>query len=106
MYKEYPSIKREETYSRYTNVWNNIYGLTKDPVLSNTIKRNFIWFSIFKVVPPIARQFVYHSEYWVSSDPISNYEYFVDNYSTLDLLPELTNFNNKPIKKYFPNCII
>ena len=95
MYKEYPSIKREETYSRYTNVWNNIYGLTKDPVLSNTIKRNFIWFSIFKVVPPIARQFVYHSEYWVSSDPISNYEYFVDNYSTLDLLPELTNFNNK-----------
>ena len=94
MYKNYPNIEREETYSRYTNIWNNMYGLTKDPVLSNTIKRNFIWFSIFKIVPPIFRLFIYHSEYWVSSDPISNYEYFVDNYSTLDLLPELTDTNN------------
>ena len=94
MYKDYPRINREETYSRYTNIWNNIYGLTKDPVLSNAIKRNFIWFSIFKVVPPVARKFIYHSEYWISSDPISNYEYFIDNYSTLDLLPELTGTNN------------
>ena len=95
MYEKYPQIKRYETLGRYTNIWYKSHGMEKEPFISHNIKRNFIWFSIFKIVPPVFRQIVYHRKYWQAYDPFDDSARFVDNYSLLDYLPELTEFDSE-----------
>lgn len=63
------------------------------PVKSIQIKRNFIWFSFFKMVSLVLRQIVYHNEYWLSDDGFENDTQFIDNYSEIDFLPELVDFS-------------
>lgn len=93
MYKDYPYINRIKTESVYSPTWYKRHNLPMPNTLSKRIKRNFICFSIFKIVPPIARRFVYHNEYWVSNEKLDKREQFVKGYSVLEFLPELVDSN-------------
>ena len=94
MYKGYPFINRVTTHGTYSDLWYKQHGMTKAPFLSTQIKRNFIYFSVFKMVPPVLRQVVYHNEYWLSWNEFDNTAKFIDNYSEIDYLPELTDFSS------------
>ena len=95
MYKDYPQIRRVLTHAVYSDYWYAKHGLKRSPYLSFLIKRNFLLFGVFKMVPPILRRVVYHHQYWISYNPYDNSSRFVDNFSELDLLPELTDFTAK-----------
>ncbi|WP_288568957.1 membrane protein insertase YidC [uncultured Treponema sp.] len=89
MYKEYDFINRVTTHGTYSNIWYARNNMKKSPFMSEGIKRNFIWFSVLKVVPPFMRQIIYHKKYWISYSKFENNAKFIDNYSEIDLFPEL-----------------
>lgn len=89
MYKGYEFINRVTTHGTYSDIWYSRHGMKKSPFMSEGIKRNFIWFSVLKIVPPFMRQIVYHKEYWISYNKFENSAKFIDNYSEIDLFPEL-----------------
>lgn len=90
MYKDDQYVVRAETRGAYSDYWYKENNFPKFEYLEHDIKRNFIWFSLFKIVPPVARRFVYHENYWTSfnyyNDGVAR---FIDNYSELEYLPEM-----------------
>ncbi|MGN0730006.1 membrane protein insertase YidC [Treponema sp.] len=90
MYKGYEYINRAETRGTYSDLWYQQHGIQKTKFLAKSIKRNFIWFSLFKMVPPFLRRSVYHNKYWTAFDSYNDgIPRFIDNYSELDYLPQL-----------------
>ena len=94
MYDGYDFVHRAETRGVYSDLWYREHGMEKALYLAHDIKRNLIWFSLFKMVPPVLRRAVYHDGYWTSffayDDGLPR---FIDNYSELDYLPNLTDAN-------------
>lgn len=89
MYKEYPQIERHITKGVYSDYWCHNNNMERGPYTSTCIKRNFIWFSIFKMVPPILRTGVYGREYWISWYPYETSNEIIDNFAQMDYLPDL-----------------
>lgn len=89
MYKGYEFIKRINTTGKYSRIWYNRHKLAPNPHTSFLIKRNFICFSIFKMVPPVLRSVIYAREYWIANNPYENSADFANHYSVLEFLPEL-----------------
>ncbi len=54
-YKGHEAIRHNKTLATYTNYWYAQHGMTKEPYISSKIFRNFIWFSLFKMFPPVFR---------------------------------------------------
>ena len=93
-FDEHPEIKTPNTNGTYRKMWYARQGSEMLPVKSALIKRNFIWFSFFKCAPVIARKTIYKNNWW-SSENLQDTDNFVDAYSALDLLPELTSFESE-----------
>jgi YidC/Oxa1 family membrane protein insertase len=79
------------TDGAYTNLWlkrNNIIL----PPHSDVLKRNILWYAVFREIPLAFRQAVYYSGSWCA--PLSEYRMrlFLNGYSVLDYLDELTGF--------------
>lgn len=91
MYDGYEYINRVETRGLYSDLWYKEHGVEKGLYLAHDIKRNLIWFSLFKMVSPIFRRAVYHEEYWSSVVTYDGFPRFVDNYAELDYLPAMTD---------------
>ncbi|MCR5045687.1 MAG: YidC/Oxa1 family membrane protein insertase [Treponema sp.] len=91
----YPKITGENLERKYTSKWMQENATSiKDDAGSSTIKRNFLWFSIFKESPLFLRDAIYSDGSWWSSDEdFSDFVEFVSFYSVLDYLPELTAFD-------------
>lgn len=89
MYKGYDFINRVTTHGAYSDIWYSRNNMKKSPFMSEGIKRNFIWFSVLKIVPPFMRQIIYHKKYWISYNKFEDNAKFIDNYSEIDLFPEL-----------------
>lgn len=92
------SINHKNLERRYTSLWisdKNNKGAVQENITSSCIKRNFNWFSLFKMVPPVLRDAIYDDgSWWSSDDQTSDIMEFLDYYSALDYLPELTSFNS------------
>lgn len=95
MYEPYPFITRISTQGVYSNIWYKRHNMKKTNHESTLIKRNFIWFSLFKISPLFMRQVIYHGEYWTSKEDIQKLSNFIDDYAEIDFLPELTDTNAK-----------
>ncbi|MDE6704413.1 MAG: YidC/Oxa1 family membrane protein insertase [Treponemataceae bacterium] len=92
MYDGYEYVNRAETRGAYSDLWYREHNMEKPLYLAQNIKRNFIWFSLFKMVSPIFRRAVYHDGYWTSFFSYDDgMPRFLDNYSELDYLPALTD---------------
>ena len=92
MYAGYDFVRRAETRGSYSDLWYREHDMEKVLFLEHDIKRNLIWFSLFKMVPPVLRRAVYHDGYWTSFDYRGDgLPRFIDNYSELDYLPKLTD---------------
>ncbi len=93
-FKDNPKVKTVRTNGTYRKIWYSRHGSNMLPVKSTLIKRNFIWLSFFCCAPAIMRETIYKKSYW-SSQTLQDTDNFVDSYSGLDFLPELTDSNAK-----------
>ena len=92
MYEGYEYITRAETRGAYSDIWYAVHGIEKVQFIANKIERNLVWFSLFKMVPPILRRAVYNKGYWTVYDEYDDgITRFIDNYSEMDFLPEFTD---------------
>lgn len=89
------SFSRIQTHGVYSDLWYKKNNMEPLPFISSQIKRNFFIFSIFKMVSPVLRPVVYHNDYWLSFNKYNDTAKFIDNYSELDFLPQLVDFNSE-----------
>lgn len=103
-YEGHEEIQHNHVLGTYTDYWYAKHGMQKEPYISSQIFRNFIWFSFFKMVPPVLRGGVYHRDYWLSYNKWDDSARFIDNYAAVDYLPELTKIDEgKPTFILFDN---
>jgi hypothetical protein len=82
------------TDGAYTGLWlerNNIVLTSHSEVL----KRNILWYSIFRQIPLAFRQAVYFTGSWCSPSSGYSMRRFLNGYAVLDYLDELTGFEPK-----------
>ena len=77
----------------YTDIWLNRNNITLPPN-SEVLKRNILWYAILRQAPLAFRQGIYFKGSWCA--PYSNFRMrtFINGYSVLDLLPELTTITD------------
>jgi membrane protein insertase Oxa1/YidC/SpoIIIJ len=76
----------------YTDLWlkrNNVVL----PPHSEVLKRNILWYAIFRELPLAFRQAVYFTGSWCSPFSEHRMRLFLNGYSVLDFLDELTGFD-------------
>lgn len=97
----YDKIFPVEAMKKYSDLWYSENNFKKIPVKSNRIKRNFLWFSIFKIVPMSFRAAVHYNDWWTAIDVPGWTADFIDRYSVLDYLPKLTEITDDDGKFVF-----
>ncbi len=101
-FDQLPNTSFYQCIGRYSSLWYQEHDFPIIPIRSNLIKRNFIWFSFFKISPMILRPVIHYKEFWGAEKGAGGQDvsHFIDNYSILEYLPRLTNFNNEE------NCFV
>ena len=97
IFDDFPEIRREPTMRVYNDVWLSSHPeFTKLVSVSESLKRNFIWLSFFKIMPPLARQTIYdEGSWWSPKSENDGVQAYLNSYSVMDLLPELTDFTSQ-----------
>ncbi|MBR5966672.1 MAG: YidC/Oxa1 family membrane protein insertase [Treponema sp.] len=90
----YPKIKPLNLEGKYTSKWISEHPKNVSAnATSKTIKRNFLWFALFKEAPAFLRESIYAKGSWWSSDENeADLVQCISRYSVLDYLPNLTDF--------------
>ena len=91
----YPKITGGNLERKYTSKWILDHpDATQKNATSKAIRRNFLWFALFKQAPAVLRDSIYDKGAWWSSDgSAADMIDFISYYSVLDYLPELTAFD-------------
>lgn len=84
------NIHPAEAIGKYSDIWYKENDYPNQPIKSLLIKRNLIWFSLFKMVPPEFRTVIHHNEWWSSETATESTSDFINRYSILHYLKELT----------------
>ena len=90
--EDYPAIKGLQTIGAYTALWYTMHPeaaqLDGTPTL---LERNLLFFSLFRQSPMAIRELLYRNGTWWNTDgALESFSTTINNYSVLDLLPELT----------------
>ena len=93
IYKDLPDLNRIKTQGVYSAYWYKDHSMEPKAQTSFLIKRNILFFSLFKLVNPAFRVIVYGCGYRLLGNPYEEEAYLIDTYSPLDYLPELTDFS-------------
>ena len=106
IYKDYPKISAHLTDKVYLDKWYKEHQDTVDlKVTSTTLKRNILWFSIFRISPVILRPAFYNDgNYWSSNTQNKEFNSYLEGYSVLDYLKGLTDFNS-PTQNAYINLV-
>ena len=93
----YPKITGLNIERKYAGLWvKQNPDKVKENITSDAIKRNLVWFSLFKEVPTFVRDAIYQDGHWWSADEqTGDVMEFIDYYSALAFLPQLTDFSAK-----------
>ena len=91
IYKDIPDVNRQIAKRVYNDVWYKMNEIEPYPVLSELLKRNFIYLSLFKIVPNIFHPIVFHRNYWRKESSKIDDKFFNDSYSQLDLMKMLSD---------------
>jgi len=96
IYDKYENIRAFNTIGRYTDLWHSLNDFETVPVTGVKINRNALWFSFLKISPPFLRKIVYDDgHYWKTGESPESIETFINSYSILDFLPELTAYDSE-----------
>lgn len=95
----FPQIKAYKTCGTYYALWAKKYmeetGLSLPDNSEKILKRNMIFYSIFRQSPIILRKLIYkNGNYWNTDDSAENGKAALDNYSALDFLKEFTKIED------------
>lgn len=89
---DYPNLKAYKTIGSYNDLWYKAHP--ESDFSGNTeklIKRNMLYFAIFRQIPICLREFLYHKgTYWSSDDSLNDFSTLINNYAPLTFLPQLT----------------
>ena len=94
IFSQWQNITARNLNGVYTYLWNkeNDIVLVKQ---SSILKRNFIFFSFFRMFPPSLRGGLYDDgKWWNPEAGNSGLENIINLYSVLDYLPQLTDFTS------------
>ena len=96
LYDKYPEIHSENLIGKYTGKWisENIGDTGKSS--SREILNNYLFnFSLFRIAPNYFRSRIYDGSRWLKPATASLPFRFLNSYSVLDYLPELSGFNSE-----------
>ena len=82
------------TDGAYTDNWLKQNDIVL-PLHSEILKRNFLWYSIFREVPLAFRQAVYNNGSWCAPYSENRMRLFLNGYAVLDFLDEITGFEQE-----------
>ena len=88
----YPNIEVFKTRGSYNDLWfiRNPKAKTFNST-EKVLKRNMLYFCLFREVPIFFREFIYHKgTYWSSDENSNNFSTLIDNYAPMDFLTDLT----------------
>ena len=104
IFKPYPEINVKNTIGNYTNIWLRSHPDIEIVSIPEILKELFIRFSFLRISPPLFRIFIYDSSDWLKAGGNTFKSQIsldtLDNYTTLDFLPRLTDINNSNINTY------
>jgi YidC/Oxa1 family membrane protein insertase len=92
IYKDYPEVNAYTTDGMYTKAWmekNNF----KLPSTESLLRRNLLWYAIFRESPLALRRSIYRMGDWCSPVQGQRLIKTLDGYSVLDFLPDLTAYD-------------
>lgn len=97
IFDDLPSIKQQPVLRYYNDVWQRnhpeVTSITKQSI---QLKRNLIWFSFFKIMPPALRETIYDEGHWWTAKTGNEYiTDFLNSYSYLYYMNELTDFTSE-----------
>ena len=97
IFDPYPNIKTAATIRTYTDLWLQEHPNSSETGARSTLmKRNFIWYSLLKVMPTLFRDTIYNDGfYWNTNKSLEDLQDVVNNYAALDYLPEFTSFDSE-----------
>ena len=106
IYDGYPRISSYLTGKVYLDKWYKEHQDTVDlNVTSTTLKRNMLWFSLFRISPLILRPAFYNDgNYWSTNTQNKEFNSYLEGYSVLDYLKVLTDFNS-PTQNVYINFV-
>ena len=93
IFHDYRDIKAYITDSQYTELWLQEHNL-KLPETGDLIRRNMLWYSLFKGLPLLLRQPVYMDGTWCSPVSGQRLRLTLNGYSVLDYLILLTEITD------------
>jgi hypothetical protein len=94
IYRDLDNIRAYNLMGRYRNLWMEKTNFKLEASQSEQIIENIIWFSFLKMSPLVMRLELYDDgKYW-SGEIHSPITVFLNSYSELDFLPELTEYNS------------
>jgi YidC/Oxa1 family membrane protein insertase len=101
IYKNRDNIKAYNLMGKYRNLWIARNDFKEEASQSRQIIENIVWFSFLKISPLVMRLELYDDgKYW-SGESYSPVTVFLNSYSELDFLPELTDYNSSSSSALF-----
>jgi hypothetical protein len=96
IYSPYADVNAIITDSKYTHLWLKEHDL-KSPSIGEILKRNLLWYSLFRISPIAFRQGIYLQGDYCSPNLMNKMRLTLNGYAVLDYLPSLTGicFENK-----------
>lgn len=90
------NIQGYKLRGRYTGDFKKQFlGSAETGTLSDGLKRNLFWVSLFRTSPAIIRPVVYYKGSWWAHEATSDVDLFIDWYAILHYLPQITDFSNE-----------
>lgn len=96
IFNGYPKINSINLEKKYLGLWYKEHQDTaKISVTSDTLKRNILWYGLFKSSPLVLRPAFYNDgKYWSTNTRNGNFDDYLAGYSTLEYLERLSTFGN------------
>lgn len=91
IYNSYSNVKALITDSKYTNLWMKEHNMSF-PSTGSILKRDILWYSLFKISPLALRQGIYFDGDWCAPSRTQKMTLTLNGYSVLDYLREFTDF--------------
>jgi len=88
------NTKAIKTDSRYTRLWLDDHDLHFASI-SDILKRNLLWYSLFKISPLVLRYGIYLQGDYCAPSLMNKKILTLNGYAVLDYLPDFTNITNE-----------
>jgi hypothetical protein len=97
LFGPYPNIKATKIMDSYAPNWLKAHPEVQLASLVPILRSRLIYFSLLKCAPLLFRHYIYDDGHWLAPENGNTPIKTIENYSMLDVLPEITAFTESPI---------